>query len=1297
VGDRASIPQEVVNAVLSFVNAKDPEEIERVLLSTERYLLTDLADEALQSLIEQHRDSKSDVDFLRDRRALLHRCREFGIHRGIADAETLPNDTGEVVLKFLNVRETAELMQFVREKKDFLLSPDADLVLDRLSIQYKDDDTILQFIKERRDLLHACRFKGIEKAFGNQIIEVSGVLNEALGFYLGAPTESVREVLEEKKEVLLSEEAETVLAFVVEGLKDVNDENARHLRQRFALLRACRARGLAATFDSGRRPDAVWDELKSEHPAKTVSDSERNELGAELHKLSNDLGAIDEESLRHLLRNRSELADALREKLTSGEILWTASDHTRLKSLMEQVTRGLSSCDWVAVASIGSDALKAMSVDDGPELWGAIHWAIGTGLSRLPQGDRADNLDRAIEHHNLAREALKNDTGPVRTSNEHHLALAYLQRVRGDRAENIEVALSIWRQLIDSAGDRGSLLEWEVSYADGLRQRQLGDPVDNIEKAIAYLRTAITRAEATRDKHGQLRATIQLGIILMERPSGDSVDNVEQALDLLSRAVPELDPAEDLISWANSHRSLAMAYVRRTHGDVEENWQTALDYLARISEVCPKALYPELWAENQLAVATLYDAHPNGATVARRIRAAELMEATFAVYTIEDYPDRWAKVHTNLGSLYSSLFQTTDGAEPEYSAKAITHLENALRVYTRERAPERWATVHGSLGRIYVRRAELAAAEARWAVAERAVQHFRRALEVRTAATNPAGRLDLLEILAALFFRHNKWREALGIYVDAMKVSDKMLASAHTEAGRLSSSTISDWLYDPAAYCLFQLNDLSASLVCAEWGKSRVLSRGLALRDLDIAGLPGPQFQQLSSLRQRIRALEFDLREEGHPTTRTVAETGRLLEVARRDLVSAVANAQTTNISILQHRLRTQEIYDTVPSPGAVVVPLITSAGSVAFIILRDVNGDLHFIHISLNWVDTKFMRHILVGTEDDPGWIRQYRMWRRQVIGEIEWRAAIRKRLALFFQALVSPIATELESRLPEGAPLTIVPGGTLSFLPSHAASDSGDGISCLLDRFNVAYSPSIYALQASHRRRTTLDGLSTRLLAVINPTSDLEFAESEGKCLETLVASDSRDVLRGEDATIESVEAASRRVTHLHFACHGSYNPEDASNSGLALASSTLTIRRIVSPTFDLSTARLVTLSACESGLIDTRFSSDEFIGLPTAFLQGGACGVISTLWPIDDYASSLLMRRFYHHHLAEGVGPGAALRNAQLWLRNVTSGELEDTHVEAADSSSTRPKDPSWPDADERPYADPYYWAPFYLTGT
>jgi CHAT domain len=65
-------------------------------------------------------------------------------------------------------------------------------------------------------------------------------------------------------------------------------------------------------------------------------------------------------------------------------------------------------------------------------------------------------------------------------------------------------------------------------------------------------------------------------------------------------------------------------------------------------------------------------------------------------------------------------------------------------------------------------------------------------------------------------------------------------------------------------------------------------------------------------------------------------------------------------------------------------------------------------------------------------------------------------------------------------------------------------------------------------------------------------------------------------------------------------------------------------------------------------------QLFGLAGAFLYTGVPTVITSLWPVDDLSTILLMERFYDGYLS-GMTPPEALRIAQLWLRDITAGEL------------------------------------------
>jgi len=61
-------------------------------------------------------------------------------------------------------------------------------------------------------------------------------------------------------------------------------------------------------------------------------------------------------------------------------------------------------------------------------------------------------------------------------------------------------------------------------------------------------------------------------------------------------------------------------------------------------------------------------------------------------------------------------------------------------------------------------------------------------------------------------------------------------------------------------------------------------------------------------------------------------------------------------------------------------------------------------------------------------------------------------------------------------------------------------------------------------------------------------------------------------------------------------------------------------------LQAGPVVVLSACETGLADIARLPEEFIGLPTGFIQAGAAAVVASLWPVRDEAALNVINHFY-----------------------------------------------------------------------
>ena len=120
----------------------------------------------------------------------------------------------------------------------------------------------------------------------------------------------------------------------------------------------------------------------------------------------------------------------------------------------------------------------------------------------------------------------------------------------------------------------------------------------------------------------------------------------------------------------------------------------------------------------------------------------------------------------------------------------------------------------------------------------------------------------------------------------------------------------------------------------------------------------------------------------------------------------------------------------------------------------------------------------------------------------------------------------------------------------------------------------------------------------------------------------------------------------------------------------------------------------------------SPDEFVGLASGLLQAGAACAIVSLWPVLDETTSLLMSRFYEYlNLslpAAEQRPVTALRAARLWLRTLTSAELQ-LYISARPALAQTLRAAGLPvnrgsDATKsnRPFASPECWAPFIAYG-
>lgn len=337
---------------------------------------------------------------------------------------------------------------------------------------------------------------------------------------------------------------------------------------------------------------------------------------------------------------------------------------------------------------------------------------------------------------------------------------------------------------------------------------------------------------------------------------------------------------------------------------------------------------------------------------------------------------------------------------------------------------------------------------------------------------------------------------------------------------------------------------------------------------------------------------------------------------------------------------------------------------------------------------------------------------------------AAFPAEAAALSQKLFAAVAAKFDQEW-KGKRLLIVAGGALEYLPFAALPlPSAKDYQSLIANHEIVNLPSASAL-AAIRRETANRQPATKTLAVFadpvfdandprvmlaakksqkndlavnvrsageavstQPTNSellravgdfnrgelarLPFSREEADKIAQLVPRAS--ILKATDfqasrSAISSGELSRYRI--LHFATHGLLNGEHPKLSGLVFSMVDENGKAVDGflrshELFNLQLpADLVVLSACQTAL-GKEFKGEGLVGMTRGFMYAGAERVVSSLWQVDDLATSELMERFYRGLLKDNQRPAAALRNAQLELMK------------------------------QRRWASPYFWAAFTLQG-
>ncbi|MBA3825627.1 MAG: CHAT domain-containing protein [Ktedonobacterales bacterium] len=269
------------------------------------------------------------------------------------------------------------------------------------------------------------------------------------------------------------------------------------------------------------------------------------------------------------------------------------------------------------------------------------------------------------------------------------------------------------------------------------------------------------------------------------------------------------------------------------------------------------------------------------------------------------------------------------------------------------------------------------------------------------------------------------------------------------------------------------------------------------------------------------------------------------------------------------------------------------------------------------------------------------------------QWGASLRMNLGRLWSLLVQPVVHLLP---PDDAPLAFIPHGILHAVPLLAMHD---GERYVAERWRAHILPSRRVFSPPERTATHA---SIPLLALgYSHEETLPQAREEAQRIAHIMGG---TAWVGTEARGERLLAGAGAPLHLHIAAHGALRFDVPNASFVQLADGPFHPTDVVE--MDLRGCRLVTLSACETGL-GRMSGGDEQIGLVRAFGIAGAEAVLATLWRVDDASTFAFMTCLYQH-IARGAPPATALRLAQCHFIDGGEGALRQ---------------------------HPYFWAGFQLT--
>lgn len=966
--------------------------------------------------------------------------------------------------------------------------------------------------------------------------------------------------------------------------------------------------------------------------------------------------------------------------------------------------------------------------------------------------DQTNEMEKALEYYGQALRisqeiADKNQEADILIN----MGLIYADLGNHAKAlTHYEGALKIRRELKDRRGEANALINSGVSYL----------ATNKPSEALSLFQQALKIRQIESDKYGQANALTKIGETFVALgQKREALDHFEQARTLYRVLNEPNDEVELLITMTVLEMSLdqpaqALVYARQGQSVVRaarlKNLDAVFELFLGGAYVQLKQLEPALAHLNKAESVFRADNDPRGQGMALLFLGVAYYESNQLIDALSTFQKALpyirsagnrkleAELIKNIAELYEKL-----GRRDE----ALNSYSQSLALYRTENLPAEEATVLLAIGIIYEAQGDKEKAAGYYAQALfRNPELFKRPAD-GPALNSKGGTYDSLgvrkeqrEHLAHYLesYQHARIKGLTGIEAEALSRAMGVLKEQAPELaiifGKQAATKYLEVRSNPGQYGMRLANDTymrSFPSTCRDLADLLIEKGRLYEAEQVMALLKEEEYLEYVR-RDATEVAALSERPELRPKERKLFvdytqlfDRVTLIGSRRAELIAKEAGLSDAEKTELKQLNRDIAIANEAFS--LFMNHIKSDFGPTQYkeiVQNRGLQSDLR------NWGNGTVMLHTLVGP-------KRYRIILTTPQGQVDRKteitaAELNKKVAAFRQTLMNPqvdplpqarelydiLIRPIESDLRNANARTLIWSldGALRYLPLAALHD---GDHYMVERYQQVIITLASRTRLSDQVSKNWRGLGLGVSAQWGSFSALPAVIEE---LESIIRDErtANAVKDGPEGVLPGLrlvdkeftaqtftDALGRKFSFIHIASHFSLAPGDAEKSFLLLGDGNrLSLKTIdAAPEYDLTGVELLTLSSCNTGVNGSDEgegpNGDEVENFGLIAQNRGAKAVIATLWSVADDSTGVLMREFYRvRSTTSDITKAEALQRAQLALLHgdpeVVSAGSRARRADLVGADGPKPGETSRFEQAGKPYAHPYYWAPFILIG-